>query len=172
MPQDAYLVDRCSEIQEMLQYATEKAKNDARLGGHLAGYISVLISGVVEDCIEHLVVQRSRRSGDGQLQEFVRSSIDQQFRNPRSADIEILMKRFSDSYRDSYVNSVKSENRQALGDIVSNRMSLAHKGILQSPFSVNDVRLYFERVVEILEVVEGILIPSNPSNPSSTVGSR
>ena len=171
MPQDAYVVDRCSEIEEMLQYSAERARNDARLGGHLAGYISVLISGVVEDCVEHLVVQRARMSRDGQLQEFVRSSIDQQFRNPRSTDIENLMKRFSESYRDSYASSVKPENRQALGDIVSNRMSLAHKGIMQSPFTVNDVRLYFERVVEILEVVEGILIPSSTSQLSSTIGS-
>ncbi len=167
MPHDIYVSNRCSEIEEMIQYATEKASDDARLGGHLAGYISVLISGVVEDCVEHFVVQRARMSGDTQLQEFVRSSIDQQFRNPRLQDIENFLGRFSGDYQNSYANSVKSENRQALGDIVRNRMSLAHRGLQQSSFTVNDVRLYFEKVVEILEVVEDILLPANSSEPSS-----
>ena len=170
MPQDAYVADRCSEIEEMLQYATEKARDDARLGGHLAGYISVLISGVVEDCIEYLVIQRARMLGDIQLQEFVRSSIDQQFRNPRSQDIENLLKRFSDAYRDSYTESVKPENRQALGAIVRNRMSLAHKGTRQSQFTVSDVSRYFEQVVEILEVVEDILIPNKGLQSPSPEG--
>ena len=168
MPQDTYVIGRCSEIEEILQYAAEKAKDDARLGGHLAGYISVLISGVVEDCIEHLVVQRARISGDVQLQEFVRSSIDQQFRNPRSQDIENLLKRFSDDYRSSYNDSVKAENRQALGAIVGNRLSLAHKGHLQSSFTVSEVSLYFKRVVEILEVVEDILLPAGNSQSTSS----
>ena len=168
MPQDDYVVRRCAEIKEMLQYAAEKTGNDAELGGHLAGYISVLISGVVEDCIEHLVIQRAGMSGDDQLQEFVRSSIDQQFRNPRSEDIENLLRRFGGTYQNSYASLVKPENRQALGDIVRNRMSLAHKGFLQSNFTVNEVSMYFERVVEILEAVEGILLPlsSTQSNLS------
>ena len=169
MPQSEYLTKRCLEIEEMLQYATEKSKDDARLGGHLAGYISVLISGVVEDCIEYLVIERARISNDPQLQEFVRSSIDQQFRNPQSEDVLRILGRFSAEYRNLYNDSVRPENRQALGDIVKNRMTLAHQGSLQSHFTVSEVRLYFTRIVEILEVVEGILIPASSPQPSSPV---
>ncbi len=169
MPRDAYVAARCSEIDEMLLYATEKAGVDPRLGAHLAGYISVLISGVVEDCVEHLVVERARKVNDPQLQEFVRSSMAQQFRNPRSEDIANVVGRFSKDYQSSYQLSVSQEAREALGSIVRNRMSLAHQGAPQSNFTVNDVQRYFDLIVGILEVVEDILLFGTP-NQSDQIG--
>ena len=163
MPRDTYVADRCSEINTLIEYAAEKSDSDPGVGAYLAGYISVLISGVVEDCVEHLVVERARMSNDQQLQEFVRLSIDRQFRNPRSSDIAEVLAWFSSAYRDSYNRSVNRQAREALGSIVSNRMSLAHKGTPQLALTVSDVRGYFAHVVEILEVVEGILIYGNSS---------
>jgi hypothetical protein len=160
MFQDAYVSGRCSEIERRLQYATDKSSTDPELGAHLAGYISVLISGVIEDCIEYLVVKRARTVNDSQLEEFVRSSIAQQFRNPKSEDIANVLGRFSQSYRGLYQRSV---SREALGSIVGNRMSLAHHGAPQSSFTVNDVRRYFALIVQILEIVEDILLPGNPN---------
>ena len=118
MPRDAYVAARCSEIDEILLYAADKGDTDPELGAHMAGYVSVLISGVVEDCIEHLVVQRARKVNDPQLQEFVRSSIAQQFRNPRSEDIANVIGQFSKDCQSSYQLSVGQEAREALGSIV------------------------------------------------------
>ena len=161
MLQDAYVVGQCSRIQDVLQYAANKSVDDPELGAHLANYISVLISGVVEDCVEHLVVQRARMSSDLQLQDFVDFSIGRLFRNPQSSDIAEILRQFSPDYRVSYQQSVNGEDREALDGIIKNRMSLAHEGSSQSHFTLNDVRRYFERVVRILEVVEGILIPGS-----------
>ena len=51
--QDAYIARRCSEIDQLIQYAVIKSANDQELGAHLADYISVLINGVVEVTIEY-----------------------------------------------------------------------------------------------------------------------
>ena len=161
MPRDAYVAARCSEIDEILLYAADKGDTDPELGAHMAGYVSVLISGVVEDCIEHLVVQRARKVNDPQLQEFVRSSIAQQFRNPRSEDIANVIGQFSKDCQSSYQLSVGQEAREALGSIVRNRMSLAHQGAPQSNFTVTDIQRYFALIVGIFEVVEGILLPDS-----------
>lgn len=158
MVRDSYVSERCSGIEERLRYALDKSKDDPSLGAYLADYISVLISGVVEDCVEHLVVRRASNTNDPHVEEFVRSSIDRQFRNPRSNDIAGVLGRFSKAYQDSYANSVSMEAREALGSIVSNRMSLAHQGRGNSKFTVGDVSRYFELIVGILEVVEGILL--------------
>ena len=163
MLQDSYVLERCSEIQDALRYAADKSKGDDDLGAHLADYISVLISGVVEDCVEHLVVQRAHRTNDAELQSFVRSAIDRQFRNPRSDDIAEVLNRFSSAYRNSYMVAVSGEARDALGSIVSNRVSLAHRGQSQSNLNVNDVSRYFGLIVEILEVVEHILLDTDDS---------
>ena len=129
MPRDAYVAARCSEIDEILLYAADKGDTDPELGAHMAGYVSVLISGVVEDCIEHLVVQRARKVNDPQLQEFVRSSIAQQFRNPRSEDIANVIGRFSKDYQSSYQLSVGQEAREALGGVVKSAVIPARVGI-------------------------------------------
>ena len=163
MPQDTYVADRCSGIEDRLHYAAGKSFEDPDLGAYLADYISVLISGVVEDCVEHLVVQRASKANDPYLEAFVESSIDRQFRNPRSRDIADVLGRFSDDYRKSYEDAVSMEAREALGSIVANRLSLAHVGMPQSHFTINDVRRYFELIVEILDVVERILLRDNSS---------
>ena len=160
MPQDAYVVEQCSKIEEVLEYAAERFERDAKTGGYLAGYISVLISGVVEDCIEYLVLKRAQMSNDPQLCGFVRTSIDRQFRNPNSRDIANLLGNFSPGYQTQFQDSVNNEAREALGSIVSNRMSLAHRGEPQSQFTVNEIRRYFSQIVDLLEVVEKILLPS------------
>ena len=158
MPRDTYVAARCSEIHDRLQYAADKSRHDDELGAYLADYISVLISGVVETSVEHLVVQRAAQAADPELQQFVRSAIDQQFRNPRSDDISQVLGRFSDSYRTAYQNTVSREAREALGSIVGNRIALSHRGQSQSRLTVNDVRRYFGLIVGILEVVEELLI--------------
>ncbi len=46
-PTDPYVTQRCAEIDSVLGDAAGWASQDAKLGAHLAAYVSVLISGVV-----------------------------------------------------------------------------------------------------------------------------
>lgn len=159
MPHTGYIVERCAEIEEMLDFAVSRSNNDPLLGAHLAAYISVLISGVVEDCIEFLVVERSQLTGDLELTEFVRNSIDRTFRNPNSGALRDLLATFSQEYKSSYEGHVGTDSREALGSIIRNRLSLAHSGRSQQDFTLTDVKAYFERVVLIIGVIEDILLP-------------
>ena len=158
MIQSVYVANRCSEIDNTIQYAANKSANDPDLGAHLAGYISVLISGVVEDCIEHYVVERARKTNDTHVIEFVQTSIDQQFRNPKSDAIATVLKRFGTDYSQSYQKAVTQQAKEALSSVVNNRLSLAHQGTSRSNFTVNDVRGYFSQIVVLLEEVETILM--------------
>ena len=132
----------------------------------MASYISVLISGVVEDCIEYLVVERARRTNDPELQEFVRASIDRQFRNPNSEAIVAMLGNFSADCQQKFRMTVPLNSREALGSVIRNHLSLAHSGRNQSDFTVNDIKQYFNQIVEILEVVESILLPPRSPHPS------
>ena len=158
MIQNTYVVTRCSEIDNTIRYAANKSANDADLGAHLADYISVLISGVVEDCIEHYVVERARKTHDAHVIEYVQTTIGQQFRNPRSEDIAEVLKRFGTDYRESYQKAVSQQAKEALRSVVNNRLSLAHVGTSQSNFTLNDVQNYFSQIVSLLEEVEKILL--------------
>ena len=92
MPQDGYVFQRVSEIERHIEYAVQKSNSDLELDAFMASHISVLISGVVEDCIEYLVVERAKRTNDPQMEEFVRTSIDRQMRNPISDSISGMLK--------------------------------------------------------------------------------
>ena len=158
MPRDAYVAGRCSGIEDRLRYANSKSESDPELGAYLADYISVLIAGVVEDCVEYIVVQRACKANDPHLESFVRSSIDRQFRNPNFDRIGEVLARFSGEYQNDYKDSVSREAREALGSIIGQRISLTHLGTAQSHLTVQDVSRYFELIVGILEVVEEILL--------------
>ena len=161
MPKHPYIVSRCTEIEDMLDYAISQTQDNPRLGGHLAAHISVLVSGVVEDCIEYLVTERARQGNDPELAEFVRTSIDCQFRNPNSRAVAEMIGTFSVNYRDRYQSAVPTDSREALGSIMSNRLSLAHSGRSQNDFTLSEVKQYFELIVPIIEVVESILLPDS-----------
>ncbi len=61
---DPYLSSKCQEITSLINEAKQWAKQDAKLGAHLATYIDVLILGMLEVCVEYLVSERGRRYGD------------------------------------------------------------------------------------------------------------
>ena len=158
-PRDPYVAQRCAEIDLSLIDAVTWSATDAKLGAYLAGYVTILISGVVEDCIEYLVKQRAVRSQDPELTEFVSRLVGGSFSNPRSESISSLLGRFSSAYEQQYQDSVALSSREALGSIMANRLSLAHVGTWKQQTTVADVQSYFSRIVPILSVVEDILLP-------------
>ena len=161
MPRHSHIARRCSDIEEALDYAARQSQGNPRLGSYLAAHISVLISGVVEDCIEYLVIERAGAAGDAEVKEFVQNAIRQQFRNPTSEHIADVLRAFGRNYREAYQSSVPAAAREALGSIVKNRMRLAHSGHSQTDFTLADVRQYFKQIVTLLEAVEDILLPAN-----------
>ena len=158
-PKDPYVAQRCAEIESNLVDAVNWSAADAKLGAYLAGYVTILISGVVEDCIEYLVKQRASRSNDPELIDFVSNLLGGSFRNPRSDHIASLLRRFSLGYEQRYHASVSVSSREALGSIIANRLSLAHTGTWRQHTTIADVQGYFGRIVPILAVVEEILLP-------------
>jgi hypothetical protein len=80
--QDPYVGSRCAEIHAFIADALLWSANDPKLGAHLAAHVTVLITGVVEDCIEFLVSKRVGRTGDHEVQNYVSQAVHQRFRNP------------------------------------------------------------------------------------------
>lgn len=156
---DAYVADRCNEVQGLLEDATRWASIDEQLGAHLAAYISVLLTGVVEDCVEHMVAQRTERTNDSHLHHYVCLVLSQRFRNPNHGAISGLLKEFSDEYQRLFKERIPHDGKQAeaLQAIVDNKNSLAHLGTRKLQLTVGDVRDYYGRILPILEALELIL---------------
>lgn len=160
MLKNPYVLKRCTEIEGLLQYADTWSKKDAKLGAHLAAYISVLILGVLEDCIEHLVNQRVSKTNDNEIKHYIREVLHQRFRNPDYGAISGLLGEFSKEYKKAFADKITHNGMEAtaLQGILDNKNSLAHEGTDKLQMSVDDVDNYYHRIIPILEVLEQILI--------------
>ena len=155
---NAYVSTRYEEIRSNLIDAKVWATSDPRLEAYLSGYFTVLISGMVEDCIEHLIRQRCANTNDRELTDFVSKLVDQRFRTPNSSSIADLLGMFSDSHRQQYLAEVPIPAREALGSIVANRMAVAHTGTWKSNATIGEIEQYFGRIEPVLEAVENVLL--------------
>jgi len=154
-----YIADRCSDLEGLLADAANWAKKDEKLGAHLASYICVLILGVLEDCVEHLVAQRVDKAGDNEIRNYVVKVIDERFRNPDWGSISGLLGEFSQEYKAAFTDRISHDSIEAnaLRDVINNKNSLAHAGTSKLNLTVTDVDGYYRRVVPILEALEQIL---------------
>ena len=156
---DPYISQRCREIEGLLTDAAGWASSDEKLGAHLAAYLSVLITGMVEDCIEYLVSQRVGKTQDREVQDFVSETLRQRFRNPDRGRISDLLKQFSTSYQQRFAKRIPHDGSAAtaLRSIVENKNSLSHTGTWKLQMTVADADNYYHRILPILEALEDVL---------------
>ena len=158
-PNDLYVSDRCAEIERLLTDAKGWASQDERLGAHLAAYLTVLITGMVESCIEHLVMQRVGKAQDPEVVRYVSQVLEQRFRNPDWSTISGLLRQFSDEYRREFAERIPHDSQEAgaLASIVNSKNELAHVGAWKQQLTIGDVEGYYRRIVRILQALEDIL---------------
>lgn len=130
MPRDPYIVKRCGEIELLLTEAAGWASTNYKLGAHFAAYATVVIIGVLEDCIGYLVAQRVAKSGDSEVENYVGKVVGERFRNPEYGSISGLLREFSEDYQKMFKSKFSHDGAEAvaLESIVSNKNSLAHVG--------------------------------------------
>lgn len=167
---DKYISDKCNEIGSLLKQAKiwaegdpklkRKQKSDPKLGAHLATYANVIMLGMLEDCIEYMVTERARKSGDLEIVNYVSNHISQSFRNPNYSKICEVLGQFSDKYKSEFQDRIKHDSSavEALNSIIKNKTNSAHLGLSNLNLSIDDANGYFLRVIPILEVLEDLLI--------------
>lgn len=158
--QDRYISGRCTEIDGLIEDCKKWAKGDANLGAHLATYINVLILGTLEECVEYLVKERSKKPGDAEVENYISKDIKGSFKNPDYKKICGVLGQFSDRYKTEFKNQFGFDCPEAvaLGGLIANKTNVAHKGLANLGLSVGDVEMYFQNVVKMLEKLEDLLI--------------
>ncbi|MFC1967724.1 HEPN domain-containing protein [Chloroflexota bacterium] len=155
-----YISDKCKEINELVEEAKKWAERDEKLGAHLATYINVMMLGILEECIEHLVKERAKKPGDKEIENYISKNITQSFKNPSYGAICSVLSRFSDQYQSEFQKafSPNSSEAAALESILRNKTDVAHYGLANLNLSINDVEKYILGVKNILEKLEDLLL--------------
>jgi hypothetical protein len=159
--------NRLKEIEHAVNEADRLVGLDPVLDSFLAGYLVTFATGVYEDCIETLFVERANLAGDHAVAAFVRSTLDASFRNPDCAKLIEFLKRFDPVLASNSKASASTKDREGLDSIVRNKNALAHVGTCLA--TVRDVRDFTSRALHILELLETLLIkkPSSPRRRSA-----
>lgn len=158
--QNKYISTKCIELEGLIKDSGDWAEEDAKLGAHLATYINVLILGILEDCIEYLVKERSKKAGDAEVENYISKDIEQRLRNPDYKKICGVLGQFSSRYKAEFQNefSVDCLEVDALDSIMRNKTNVAHFGLANLGLTVKDVEHYFHSVVRMLEKLEDLLL--------------
>lgn len=157
---DEYITTKCIEIENLLKECGNWASEDPKLGAHLATYANVLILGMVEECFEHIVKERAKKSGDAEVGNYIGKQIEDRFRNPSFGLICSILGQFSDAYREEFERTFRTDSPEleAINGLLKNKTNVAHYGVANLNLSVNDVKVYFSGIVNILMKLEDILL--------------
>lgn len=156
MIKSEYLKNKFALIKENIKIA-ENVK-DPKLASMLSGYLVVSISGIYEDCIEYLFIQRAGENNDKGIQNLVRTLIDQHFRNPNYENIKKLVGALGCKQKKVIQNMAKTNKKSidGLNSIVTNKNNIAHGEA--SNATLKDIKGYHQDTLKIFEVLESILL--------------
>lgn len=152
---NAYLVSRFAEIDAVIQKVKSSPGVDLELQAYLSSYLVVLICGIFEDCVEYLAGERAAKSGDKEVERFVRECISQFFRSPKFEYVCKLVGLFSDSYKKMLEKKIDGQARTALGSIVTHKMSVAHGS--PAKVTLGEVEKYYNTSKTLFDALEQIL---------------
>lgn len=151
-----YTIDKFKIIEEAINKSANASLVSPDISSMLSSYLVVFISGVYEDVIEYLFIQRAGKSNDKEIENFVKVIIDKQFRNPNYDNIRELIKGLDSKYQAILESRIDIKNKDGINSIVNNKNSIAHGRI--SNTTINDVATYHNSAIKIFEELENILL--------------
>ncbi len=133
----------------------ESHKGDAEIASYLSSFLAVMVCGIYEECIEHLICQRAAKAQDSEIYQYVKSTVAESFRNPKFARIVEMLAKFSHVYANNMKNSIEEKSKIALDSIVDNKNAIAHGR--PANLTISDIKDYHNRCIPIFEFLENIL---------------
>jgi len=151
-----YLIAKFEIIDKAINKAKNVGLNDLELSSMLSSYLVVFISGIYEDIIEYLFTQRAGKNNDKEIENFVKTLIGKQFRNPEYRKIRELVGSLDPKYQSILESKIETKNKEGLNSIVYNKNNVAHGKI--SNATINDIEIYNKNAIKIFEELEHILL--------------
>jgi hypothetical protein len=150
-----HLLNQFAYVDRVLAKTSSVAVGDAELASYLSSYLVVMLSGVYEDCIEHLLSLRVKKTGDAEVQSYVETTLGHTFRNPTVENIVGVLRKFSDQYATSLKRRVEDRDAQAITNIVNNKNLIAHGKM--SGLTLREVQDCHRCTLMVFEALEAIL---------------
>lgn len=130
---------------------------DSRSQGYFAKYLTVYLSGAYEQCIEDIVSEAAKNTGNNEIAGLVSSKMDQTFRNPDTGKIKELITQCNPQWKKQF-NRIKPRYTSALDSIVSNKNLIAHGS--PCAISLRDIKLYHIDAEKVIHFIDQLFLGS------------
>ncbi len=124
---------------------------------HIAKYLTVLCSGILEDIIKNFVIELARRANiKNEVNDFVFKQIQSSFRNPDYDNLKSFLKKFNKDWVKRLSDGIEEKNKDALTSIVNNKNLIAHGE--SSTITLSMVKQHYEDSKIIIEQLDSIIL--------------
>ena len=116
------------KLDQKIDYLLKRVRDsefDDLLRSHLANYVCILLSGLLETAIREIISIHCESKTIPTISNFVKSRLEQ-FQNPDPERIANLLASFDPKLKERLENFWSGEVKDAIGSIVGNRHLIAH----------------------------------------------
>lgn len=136
-------------------YAFAKEFDDDEIKAHLARYICIRTSGLVESSVKLIVQGYLKKKCPLPVENFVNSHVAN-LNNVASDKISSLLAKFSTNWKNEYEEFVEGQLEESLNSVVGIRHSLAHN--YNNPgITLNQLEAYWEEIKKVIWFLHGML---------------
>ena len=144
---------RYQRLDTLFHQVEEASASNQELYSHWAKYLTVLVSGFVEECVEEIFSNYVDNCSNTKTASFVKSSIAGMRSNPNYEKLRKIVSMFDTNWANLLDEYSKQEGRQdALNSVMNVRHAVAHGR--DTGITMSSLRSYFDKCTEILIFVE------------------
>lgn len=141
------------QLNALFRQVEEAAAGNQELYAHWAKYLTVLVSGFIEECVEEIFSNYVDNCSNAKTACFVKSSIAGMRSNPNYDKLRKIVSKFDANWARSLDEYSKQEGRQdALNSVMNVRHAVAHGR--DTGITMSSLRSYFDKCVDMLIFIE------------------
>ena len=124
--------------------------HDLELQAHFSWYLSVLVSGFVEQAVSDILARHAKAQSSPRVGRFVARTVFRQ--NLNTTTLLQLVEHFDAEWKVLLARFVEGERKDALDSVVDNRHAIAHGR--PSTISYHQISEYYRSIKEIISYLD------------------
>lgn len=142
------------KLDSIIALADKIDKNEDELRAHMAKYICIRLSGLMETFFKKQIANYLDGTTPKPVENYVNSRF-KQFTSVNSKKITDTMELFSDSWVSQFNDLMTERMKSSLDSVISNRHNLAHGK--DQGLTLTQVKGYYEDIKDVITAVEAVI---------------
>lgn len=130
--------------------------NYFEINSHWARYLSVCVSGFMEEALEVILVDYITNSASPIVLNYAQNHISRERKNPNTTKIKSILDSFDNNWGKEFEEFAEQDGRKdALDGVMSIRHLVAHGR--NNDTTIHRVKTYYEKCLEIVSYLESLV---------------